>query len=39
MDIYQDCPNACKPDGILTNNLTKTVEFKSNEVITRTVFD
>jgi len=38
-DVYQDCPNACKPDGILTNNLTKTVEFKSNEVITRTVFD
>ena len=36
---YESCPEICRPNWILTNNLTKTVEFKSNEINRKTVFD
>ena len=36
---YESCPEVCRPNWILTNNLTKTVEFKANEINRKTVFD
>jgi hypothetical protein len=38
-DAYKECPEICRPNGILTNNLTKTVEYKSNEISTKVVFN
>ncbi len=38
-DTYESCPDICRPNGILNNNLTKTVEFKSNEVSKKVVFN
>ena len=38
-NTYNECPEICRPNWILTNNLTKTVEFKSNQNERKTVFD
>ena len=38
-NTYNECPDICKPNWILTNNLTKTIEFKANEDNTKIVFD
>ena len=38
-NLYKECPEICQPDAILTNNLKKKVEFKSNETSTYTVFE
>ena len=39
IDDFETCPEICRPNGILTNNLTKTVEFKANENNTKIVFN
>lgn len=39
MSWYDQCPEECRQDGRLLNNLTKTVEFKSNQSSRKIVFD
>jgi len=36
---YKSCPEICRPNGILTNKITKTVEFNTNEVSKKVVFN
>jgi hypothetical protein len=38
MDVYVECPEICRPDGILVNDLTETVTFNTDETDKKVVF-